>query len=39
MMAPGGTHWDGAVDAIMNKLGTMINDVEMRRRMKALEGK
>jgi hydroxylamine dehydrogenase len=39
MMAPDWTHWNGAVDAIMNKLGTMVNDVEMRRRVKALEGK
>ncbi len=37
MMGPDWTHWNGAVDAIMNKLGTMINDIEMRRRIKALE--
>ncbi len=39
MMAPDWTHWNGAVDAIMNKLGTMINDIEMRRRLKKLEEK
>lgn len=39
MMGPDYTNWNGAVDAIMNKLGTMINDIEMRRRLKALEGK
>jgi hypothetical protein len=39
MMAPDWTHWNGAVDAIMNKLGTMINDIEMRRKIKALEKK
>ncbi len=39
MMAPDWTHWNGAVDAIMNKLGTMINDLEMRRKIKALESK
>ena len=39
MMAPDWTHWNGAVDAIMNKLGTMINDIESRRRLKAIEDK
>jgi hypothetical protein len=39
MMASDWTHWNGAVDAIMNKLGMMLNDLEMRRRIKALEGK
>ena len=39
MMGPDWTHWNGAVDAIMNKLGTMINDIESRRRMKAIEEK
>ncbi|MFC1715316.1 multiheme c-type cytochrome [Candidatus Poribacteria bacterium] len=39
MMGPDWTHWNGAVDAIMNKLGTMINDIEMRRRLKKLESK
>jgi hypothetical protein len=39
MMGPDWTHWNGAVDAIMNKLGTMINDIEMRRKIKALEEK
>ncbi|RMF91365.1 MAG: hydroxylamine oxidoreductase [Nitrospinota bacterium] len=39
MMGPDWTHWNGAVDAIMNKLGTMINDLELRRRLKALEAK
>jgi hypothetical protein len=36
MMGPDWTHWNGAVDAIMNKLGTMINDIEMRRKLKAI---
>ena len=36
MMGPDWTHWNGAVDAIMNKLGTMINDLEMRRKIKEL---
>lgn len=39
MMVPDWTHWNGAVDAIMNKLGTMVNDIDMRRRVKALESK
>ncbi len=39
MMAPDWTHWNGAVDAIMIKLGAMINDLEMRRRLKKLESK
>lgn len=39
MMAPDWTHWNGAVDAIMIKLGAMINDIEMRRKIKALETK
>lgn len=39
MMGPDWTHWNGAVDAIMNKLGTMINDIESRRKMKELEEK
>ncbi|MFC2164999.1 multiheme c-type cytochrome [Acidobacteriota bacterium] len=34
MMGPDWTHWNGAVDAIMNKLGTMINDIELRRKLK-----
>jgi hydroxylamine dehydrogenase len=37
MMGPDWTHWNGAVDAIMNKLGTMINDLEMRRMIKSLQ--
>jgi hypothetical protein len=37
MMGPDWTHWNGAVDTIMNKLGTMINDIEMRREIKALK--
>lgn len=37
MMGPDWTHWNGAVDAIMNKLGTMINDIEMRRKLKAID--
>ena len=36
MMGPDWTHWNGAVDAIMNKLGTMINDIEMRRKLKEI---
>jgi hypothetical protein len=39
MMGPDWTHWNGAIDAIMNKLGTMINDIEMRRRLKAIDDK
>ena len=39
MMGPDWTHWNGAVDTIMIKLGAMINDLEMRRRIKALESK
>jgi hypothetical protein len=39
MMGPDWTHWNGAVDAIMNKLGAMINDIETRRKMKALDDK
>jgi hypothetical protein len=39
MMGPDWTHWNGAVDTIMGKLATMINDLEMRRRLKALEKK
>jgi hydroxylamine dehydrogenase len=39
MMGPDWTHWNGAVDGIMNKLGTMINDIETRRKIKKLEGK
>lgn len=38
MMGPDWTHWNGAVDAVMNKLGAMVNDIEMRRKLKALEG-
>ena len=36
MMGPDWTHWNGAVDAVMNKLGVLINDVEMRRKLKEL---
>lgn len=39
MMGPDWTHWNGAIDTIMNKLGTMINDIEMRRKVKELEAK
>ncbi len=39
MMGPDWTHWNGAVDAIMNKLGAMINDIELRKKIKALEDK
>jgi hypothetical protein len=34
MMGPDWTHWNGAVDAIMNKLGNVINDIELRRILK-----
>jgi hypothetical protein len=36
MMGPDWTHWNGAVDTIMNKLGTMLNDLEMRKKLKAI---
>lgn len=39
MMAPDWTHWNGAIDAVMNKLGTMINDIEMRRKLKEMGAK
>ncbi|MHC4167075.1 MAG: hypothetical protein ACYSWQ_08960 [Planctomycetota bacterium] len=39
MMAPDRTHWNGAVDAIMNKLGTMINNIESRRKLKEIDEK
>jgi len=39
MMGPDWTHWNGAVDAIMNKLGAMINDIEMRRKLKEISEK
>lgn len=39
MMAPDWTHWNGAVDMLMNKAGTFYNDLEMRRKIKKLEGK
>ncbi|MHC4206873.1 MAG: multiheme c-type cytochrome, partial [Planctomycetota bacterium] len=39
MMGPDWTHWNGAVDAIMNKLGAMINDIEMRRKLKEIDEK
>ncbi|UCF15957.1 MAG: hypothetical protein JSW59_00570 [Phycisphaerales bacterium] len=39
MMGPDWTHWNGAVDAIMNKLGAMINDIETRRRLKEIDEK
>jgi organic hydroperoxide reductase OsmC/OhrA len=38
MMGPDWTHWNGGVDTIMNKLGTMINDIETRRKVKKTEG-
>jgi hypothetical protein len=38
MMAPDWTHWNGAVDVNL-KIGAMISDIEMRRRIKAMEGK
>jgi organic hydroperoxide reductase OsmC/OhrA len=38
MMGPDWTHWNGGVDTIMNKLGTMINDIETRRKVKKAEG-
>jgi hypothetical protein len=39
MMGPDWTHWNGAVDTIMIKLGAMINDIEMRRKIKDLESR
>ena len=39
MMGPDWTHWNGAVDTIMIRLGALINDLEMRRRIKQLEAK
>jgi len=39
MMGPDWTHWNGAVDAIMNKLGAMLNDIEMRRKLKEIDEK
>jgi len=39
MMGPDWTHWNGAVDAVMNKLGTMINDLEIRRKLKMIDDK
>jgi hydroxylamine dehydrogenase len=39
MMGPDYTHWNGAVDGIMNKFGTMINDLEMRRMIKDMDEK
>ena len=36
MMGPDWTHWNGAVDTIMIKLGAMLNDIEMRRTLKKL---
>jgi len=39
MMGPDWTHWNGAVDAVMNKLGTMINDLETRRKLKMIDDK
>lgn len=38
MMGPDWTHWNGGVDTIMNKLGTMVNDIEMRKKLKKAEG-
>lgn len=39
MMGPDWTHWNGAVDTILIKLGAMINDLEMRRKIKELEAR
>ena len=39
MMGPDWTHWNGAVDAIMNKLGAMIKDIETRRKLKEIKEK
>lgn len=39
MMGPDWTHWNGAVDTILIKLGAMINDLEMRRMIKELEAR
>ena len=38
MMGPDWTHWNGAVDTIMIKLGALINDLDMRRQIKRLGG-
>ena len=38
-MGPDWTHWNGAVDTIMIKLGAMLYDLEMRRKAKHLEQK
>ena len=39
MMAPDWTHWNGAVDTIMNKLGMMEEWLKMARKVKQLEAK
>jgi hypothetical protein len=36
MMGPDWTHWNGAVDTIMIKVGALLNDLELRRYMKQL---
>ena len=36
MMGPDWTHWNGAVDTIMIKLGALLNDIDMRREIKKL---
>ena len=36
MMGPDWTHWNGAVDTILIKLGAMLNDIDMRRTFKKL---
>lgn len=36
MMGPDWTHWNGAVDTIMINLGSMISDLDMRKKAKAL---
>ncbi len=39
MMGPDYSHWHGSVETIMNALGTMTNDLELRERLKKLESK
>jgi hypothetical protein len=38
MMGPDWAHWNGAVDAIMNKYGALLNDLDMRRAIKKMGG-
>jgi hypothetical protein len=34
IMRPDWTHWNGAVVAIINKLGAVIDDIEIRPKLK-----